>query len=75
MRRPCNPTLSLPFHGCGSFSSRPWRDLVTAVGRSHHGRGKVKIAVPSHNYTGILTELYRCPGITLPTVSYWFAYI
>ena len=38
-------------------------------------RARPNAYVPSHNYTGILTELYRCPGITLPTVSYWFAYI
>lgn len=49
-----------------------WREIRA---RPNAYRGKVKIAIPSHNYTGILTELYRCPGITLPTVSYWFAYI
>ena len=41
------PTLSLTLHSRGSISSRPWEDLVTTVGRSYHGRGKVKIAVPS----------------------------
>ena len=40
-------TLFLTLHGRGSISSRPWEDLVTTVGRSYHGRGKVKIAVPS----------------------------
>jgi len=45
MRFPCRATLSLTLHGRGSISSRPWEDLVTTVGRSYHGRGKVKIAV------------------------------
>ena len=38
-------------------------------------RARPNAYTPLPNYTGILTELYRCPGITLPTVSYWFAYI
>ena len=74
MRFPCRPTLSLTLHSRGSISSRPWEDLVTTVGRSYHGRGKVKIAVPSHNYTGTLPELYQCFGISLPTACYQFAY-
>ena len=61
------PTLSLTLHGRGSISSRPWEDLVTTVGRSYHGRGKVKIAAPLPNYTGTLIKLYRYTYSTIQT--------
>ena len=54
-------------HGCEEFSPRPWEDLVTTVGRSYHGRGKVKIAAPLPNYTGTLIKLYRYTYSTIQT--------
>ena len=59
MRFPCRATLSLTLHGRGSISSRPWEDLVTAVGGSRHDCGK-KLPRPWEGKdSGGLIQLYR----------------
>ena len=59
MRFPCKVSILLVLHSRDEIFPRLWQYLTTAVRRSYHGRGKVKIAAPLPNYTGTLIKLYR----------------
>ena len=67
MRFPCKVSILLVLHGRDEIFPRLWQYLTTAVRRSYHGRGKVKIAAPLPNYTGTLIKLYRYTYSTIQT--------
>ena len=60
MRFPCNLPVLVVRHGRDEIFPRPWQEFVTAVERSNHGRGKVKIPVLQLNNTAALAEQCCC---------------
>ena len=65
--RSAKVSILLVLHGRDEIFPRLWQYLTTAVRRSYHGRGKVKIAAPLPNYTGTLIKLYRYTYSTIQT--------
>ena len=57
-------------HGRDEIFPRLWQEFITAVGRSHHGRGKVKIPQLQLNNTCFFSERYQMRSIHLTGATF-----